>query len=163
MLIIQGLIQAVRRVVPNAEHRLCASHIYVNFSKQFGGVVYRNLFWAACKTSCPDKWNSVMEQLKDVNVFAHNYLLLKEPGTWSRAFFKEGMDCDAVENGLSESFNSHIKIARRKPIIGMLEEIKSYVMQRNDTLRRECEKWQDDLCPNIRKVLELHKKIQMYV
>ncbi|GJZ90666.1 hypothetical protein Tco_0662593 [Tanacetum coccineum] len=34
-----------------------------------------------------------------------------------RELFKVGVDCDAVENGLSESFNSHIRIARRKPIL----------------------------------------------
>ncbi|GJV36858.1 hypothetical protein Tco_1409335 [Tanacetum coccineum] len=56
--------------------------------------------------------------------------------------FKGGMDCDAVENGLSESFNSHIKNARRKPIIRMLEDIRSYVMTRNYTQKEgECEDW----------------------
>ncbi|XP_042753325.1 GPI-anchored protein LLG1 [Lactuca sativa] len=38
--------------------------------------------------------------------------------------------CDVVENGLSESFNSVIKDARKKPIITMLEEIRLYVMER---------------------------------
>ncbi|GJS25643.1 hypothetical protein Tco_0454275 [Tanacetum coccineum] len=128
----KGLIQEVKRILPNVEHRLCARHIYANFSKQY------------------------------VNVEAHKYLMDKEPWTWSMAFFNEGMDYDAVENGLSEPFNSHIKIARRKPIIGMLEDIRSYVMQMNDTLRRECEKWQDKLCSNIRKVLELYKQVQRY-
>lgn len=74
-----------------------------------------------------------------------------------------GMDCDAVENGLSESFNSHIKNARRKPIIGMLEDIRSYVMTRNYTLMKECEDWTSEFCPNIIKVLELNKKIQRYI
>ncbi|GJV78097.1 RNA-directed DNA polymerase, eukaryota, reverse transcriptase zinc-binding domain protein [Tanacetum coccineum] len=82
------------------------------------------------------------------------------PNVEHRSFFKVGVDCDAVENGLSESFNSHIRIARRKPILGLFEDIKCYVMQRNATLRKECEKWEDDICPNIRKVLELHKRIQ---
>ncbi|GJU23839.1 hypothetical protein Tco_1157181 [Tanacetum coccineum] len=89
---------------------------------------------------------------------SYQYFVDKDPCTWSRAYFKEGMDCDAVENGLSESFNSHIKDARRKPIIGMLEDIRSYVMTRNYTLRKECEDWKSEIFPNIRKVLELHKK-----
>nr|GEX71566.1 hypothetical protein [Tanacetum cinerariifolium] len=101
-----------------------------------------------------------MEEIKTASVGAYQYLVDKDPCTWSRAYFKEGMDCDAVENGLSESFNSHIKNARRKPIIGMLEDIRSYVMTRNYTLRKECEDWKSEICPNIKKVLELHKKIQ---
>ncbi|GKC02421.1 putative reverse transcriptase domain-containing protein [Tanacetum coccineum] len=101
-----------------------------------------------------------MEEIKTASAGAYQYLVDKDPCTWSRAYFKEGMDCDAVENGLSESFNSRIKDARRKPISGMLEDIRSYVMTRNYTLRKECKDWKSDICPNIRKVLELHKKIQ---
>ncbi|GKB15912.1 hypothetical protein Tco_0849835, partial [Tanacetum coccineum] len=156
----KGIIQAVKRVVPNVEHRLCARHIYANFCKKYGGVVYRNLFWAASKTTNHDKWVHIMGQLKEVNEEAHQYLMEREPKLWCRSFFKVGVDCDAVENGLSESFNSHIRIARRKPILGLFEDIRCYVMQRNATLRKECEKWEDDMCPNIRKVLELHKRIQ---
>ncbi|GJS99855.1 hypothetical protein Tco_0821025 [Tanacetum coccineum] len=101
-----------------------------------------------------------MEEIKTASAGAYQYLVDKDPCTWSRAYFKKGMDCDAVENGFSESFNSRIKIARRKPIIRMLEEIRSYVMTRNYTLRKECEDWKSEIFPNIRKVLELHKKIQ---
>nr|GEX59879.1 hypothetical protein [Tanacetum cinerariifolium] len=83
-----------------------------------------------------------------------------DPCTWSIAYFKEGIDCDVVENGLSESFNSHIKDARRKPIIGMLEDIRSYVMTRNYTLRKECKDWKSDIYPNIRRFWSCIKKIQ---
>ncbi|GJY00502.1 cellulose synthase [Tanacetum coccineum] len=100
------------------------------------------------------------EEIKTASAGAYQYLVDKDPCTWSRAYFKEGTNYDVVENGLSESFNSHIKNARRKPIIGMLEDIRSYVMTRNYTLRKECEDWKSKICPNIRKVLELHKKIQ---
>ncbi|GJS88458.1 multidrug resistance-associated protein 5 [Tanacetum coccineum] len=149
----KGIIQAVMRVVPNVKHRLCARHIYANFCKKYGGVVFRNLFWASSKATNHDKWMHIMGQLKEVNEEAHQYLIEREPKLWCRSFFKVGVDCDVVENGLSESFNSHIRIARRKPILGLFEDIKCYVMQRNATLRKECEKWEDDICPNIRKVL----------
>ncbi|GJX59570.1 putative reverse transcriptase domain-containing protein [Tanacetum coccineum] len=101
-----------------------------------------------------------MEEIKTASAGAYQYLVDKDPCTWSRAYFKEGTNYDVVENGLSESFNSHIKNARRKPINGMLEDIRSYVMTRNYTLRKECEDWKSEICPNIRKVLDLHKKIQ---
>ncbi|GJZ84909.1 cellulose synthase [Tanacetum coccineum] len=156
----KGLIQAVRRVVPRVEQRLCARHIYANFKKVYPGVLFRNLFWQASKAFYHQKFKNTMEEIKTASAEAYQYLVDKDPSTWSRAYFKGGMDCDAVENGLSESFNSHIKNARRKPIIGMLEDIRSYVMTRNYTLRKECEDWKSDICPNIRKVLDLHKKIQ---
>ncbi|XP_071738606.1 uncharacterized protein [Rutidosis leptorrhynchoides] len=43
----KGLIEAVKDVMPFAEHRQCARHIYENFRKQYSGVEFRNLFWAA--------------------------------------------------------------------------------------------------------------------
>ncbi|GJY45816.1 hypothetical protein Tco_0434879 [Tanacetum coccineum] len=135
----KGLIQAVRRVVPRVKHRLCARHIYANFNKVYPGVLFRNLFWQASKASYHQKFKNTMEEIKTASAGAYQYLVDKYPCTWSRAYFKEGMDCDAVKNGLSESFNSHIKDAKRKPIIGMLEDIRSYVMTRNYTLRKECE------------------------
>ncbi|GJV75696.1 hypothetical protein Tco_1507280 [Tanacetum coccineum] len=98
----KGLIQAVRRVVPRVEHRLCARHIYANFNKVYSGVLFRNLFWQASKASYHQKFKSTMEEIKTASAGAYQYLVDKDPCTWSRAYFKEGMDCDAVENGLSE-------------------------------------------------------------
>nr|KAJ0209473.1 hypothetical protein LSAT_V11C400171450 [Lactuca sativa] len=71
-----------------------------------------------------------MEKIKYVDSQAYDYLIDKDPTTWSKAFFKEGRDCDAVENRLSESFNSAIRHARRKSIITMLEEISIFVRER---------------------------------
>ncbi|GJT24459.1 cellulose synthase [Tanacetum coccineum] len=157
------LIQAVRRVVPRVEHRLCARHIYANFNKVYPGVLFRKLFWQASKASYHQKFKNRMEEIKTASAEAYQYLVDKDPCTWSRVYFKEGMDCDVVKNGLSESFNSHIKNARRKPIIGMLEDIRSYVMTRNYTLWKKCEDWKSEIFPNIRKVLKLHKKIQSWM
>nr|GEU55625.1 pentatricopeptide repeat-containing protein [Tanacetum cinerariifolium] len=42
-----GLIEAVKDVMPNAEHRQYARHIYKNCRKQYPGLEYRQLFWAA--------------------------------------------------------------------------------------------------------------------
>ncbi|GJX08312.1 pentatricopeptide repeat-containing protein [Tanacetum coccineum] len=47
----KGLIEAVKEVMPLGEHRQCARHIYEGFRKQFGGVKFRLLFWAASKAS----------------------------------------------------------------------------------------------------------------
>ncbi|GJV64239.1 hypothetical protein Tco_1475067 [Tanacetum coccineum] len=46
-----GLIEAVKDFMPNAEHRQCARNIYENFRKQYPGLEFRQLFWAASKAS----------------------------------------------------------------------------------------------------------------
>ncbi|GJY12323.1 pentatricopeptide repeat-containing protein [Tanacetum coccineum] len=45
----KGLIEAVKDVMPLAEHRQCARHIYEGFRKQYSGVQFKELFWAASK------------------------------------------------------------------------------------------------------------------
>ncbi|GJZ48197.1 pentatricopeptide repeat-containing protein [Tanacetum coccineum] len=102
----KGLIEAVKDVMPFVEHQQCARHIYERFRKQFSGVEFRGIFWAASKASYPQLFNKIMDKIKRANPRAHQYLLAKDPKTWSRAFFTECRCCEAVENGLNGCFNS---------------------------------------------------------
>nr|GEW15967.1 pentatricopeptide repeat-containing protein [Tanacetum cinerariifolium]GEX21071.1 pentatricopeptide repeat-containing protein [Tanacetum cinerariifolium] len=102
----KGLIEAVKEIMPLVEHRQCARHIYEGFRKQFGGVEFRLLFWAASKTTYPQLFQKIYEKIKRASPKAHDYLMKKNPKTWSRAHFNEGMCCVAVENEFSECFNS---------------------------------------------------------
>ncbi|GKC16442.1 hypothetical protein Tco_1013224, partial [Tanacetum coccineum] len=43
----QGLMEAVRTMLPYVEHRQCARHIYTNFKKKWNGLHYKFLFWGA--------------------------------------------------------------------------------------------------------------------
>nr|KAJ0186296.1 hypothetical protein LSAT_V11C900467960 [Lactuca sativa] len=129
----KGLLEAVKERCPEAEHRQCVRHIVANFSKRFTGQHFRKLFWRAVKASTEQK-------------FKHTEILL--PGLTH--FFKKGGDCDAVENGVSESFNSAIRHARRKPIITMLEEIRIFVME----MIYKGNEWDLTICPSIRKLIQ---------
>lgn len=71
-----------------------------------------------------------MKEIQDINPAVFVHLMERDPKTWSLAFFKVHHACESVENGLSESFNSVIMDARKKPIISMLEDIHIYLMQR---------------------------------
>ena len=55
---------------------------------------------------------------------------------------------------MSESFNSAIRHARRKPIITMLEEIRIFVMERIYSQRVEGIEWDLNICPSIRKLIQ---------
>nr|GEU44654.1 chloramphenicol acetyltransferase-like domain-containing protein [Tanacetum cinerariifolium] len=61
---------------------------------------------------------------------AYDYLIKRNPNSWSRAFFEMDRRCAAFENGISKSFNRAILEPRYKPIITMLEEIMLHIMQR---------------------------------
>ncbi|GJV91429.1 pentatricopeptide repeat-containing protein [Tanacetum coccineum] len=147
----KGLIKAVKEVMPYAEHRQCARHIYEGFRKLYSGVEFRLLFWVAAKATYPGLFNKIMEKIKRANPNAYDYLLKKEPKTWSRAYFHLGTNCEAVENRFSKCFNSVILSVRSKPLITMLEAIRVIVLERMHIMRNLCDKWTVDVCPNIQK------------
>nr|GEY07283.1 multidrug resistance-associated protein 5 [Tanacetum cinerariifolium] len=137
----KGLIEAVKDVMPNAEHRQCARHIYESFRKQYTGLEYRQLFWATSKASYPQLFNKIIDKIKSANSNAHKYLMDKNPKTWSRAFFEVDKGCEAIENGFSECFNSMIVNVRHKPLLTILEAIRVIVLERMNKLRKISRKW----------------------
>lgn len=149
--------------MPYAEHRQCARHIYENFRKKYSGVEFRNLFWKACKASYVREFERVMDEVRIGNPGAHKYLIDKDPKTWSRAYFELGRACEAIENGFSECFNSVLLKVRHKPIITMLEAMRHILMERIHTMRKISANWKHDICPTIRKRLELAKNQVRYV
>ncbi|XP_024985433.1 uncharacterized protein LOC112521035 [Cynara cardunculus var. scolymus] len=138
----KGIVEAVKELAPYAEHRQCARHIYVNFHKRFNGVEYRNIFWAAATSTFEADFMSHMEKFRIQNINAYNHLIERDPNTWCRAFFQPGRDCEAVENGICESFNS------------MLEEIRIFVMERHYRMLSKAQEWESVVCPAIRKKLK---------
>ncbi|GJW65916.1 splicing factor [Tanacetum coccineum] len=101
-----------------------------------------------------------MDEIKRLDPEAYAYLMGREPGSWCRAFFQPAVKCASFENGISESFNSRLVNARGKPIITMLEDIRVYVMQRNWALSKQASELDDNICPSIRKKLNILKKQQ---
>ena len=61
---------------------------------------------------------------------------------------------DVLMNNLSESFNSSILIARDKPIITMMEWIRSYIMGRFASLRHKCSLYTANVMPKPQKRLD---------
>lgn len=65
-----------------------------------------------------------MEEMKDLNEDAYNWLGQMAPNTWVRAFFSDFPKCDILLNNSCEVFNKYILEAREMPILTMLEKIK---------------------------------------
>ncbi|KAD6119144.1 hypothetical protein E3N88_10415 [Mikania micrantha] len=148
--------------VTDDEHRQCTRHIYANFKKKFHGLHFKNLFWAAANSTTKQFFEDKMKELKSINKSAYDHLMERNPSTWSIAFFEVGRSCDAFENGMSESFNSRIQVARRKPIISMFEEIRTFVMRRMFSMAKKSKSFKHEVCPRIIKKLEDIKKLQRH-
>ncbi|GJZ80044.1 multidrug resistance-associated protein 5 [Tanacetum coccineum] len=132
-----------------------------NLQDPFVGVketeVYKTLSTGTSKASYPQLFNKIMEQIKAANPGAYQYLIDKDPKTWSRAFFEVDRGCEAVENGFSECFNSVLVSVRNKPLLTMLEAIRVIVIERMNTMRKISATWTDDICPSILKRIDLMK------
>ena len=153
--------EATKVVLPEVEHMQCARHIFANFRKTYSGIEFRNMFWAATKstTEADFKWH--MQRIKDVSPTAYEHLMEKKPESWCRAFFSVGLACKAVENGVAECFNAIIVGARKKPLLTMLEEIRLYVMDRCYHLKKLADKWNGPICQAaVKKMKKIGEEIR---
>ncbi|CAI9270023.1 unnamed protein product [Lactuca saligna] len=98
----QGLVEATKEILPYVEHRQCVRHIYANFRKVYSGIQFRNMFWAASKSTTEGDFKINMDRDKTLS----------------------------EENRIVECFNAVIVDARKKPLLAILEEIRLYMMER---------------------------------
>lgn len=126
----KGLVIAVGAELPHAEHRMCARHIYGNWKKSFSRSEYKNLFWGVAYSYNVGEYDDKMLEVETYDPAAHAALLRTDPERWCRAYFSTESRCHDVHNNLSESFNRTIKIARSKPVLSLLEDIRRQAMRR---------------------------------
>ena len=74
---------------------------------------------------------------------------------WARDVFKTFAKCDILLNNISEYFNKYILKARERPLLTMMEIIRSQVMKRITTKQAVGRKMKGDICPKIRKKLDI--------
>lgn len=95
-----------------------------------------------------------MKKVYSYDPFAYESLLKTEPKRWCRAFFDPESHCADVHNNLSEAFNRTIKMARAKPVISMLEDIRRQTMTRISRRWEKVKNWDSFLTPMTMAILE---------
>ncbi|XP_014515422.1 uncharacterized protein LOC106773224 [Vigna radiata var. radiata] len=81
---------------------------------------------------------------------------------WSRSRFSYEAVCDSLDNNICEAFNSVIVLARGKPIITMLEEIRLYLMKRWATNRTKVAAMEFTICLKINTRLIKESNLSRY-
>ncbi|KAM7507495.1 hypothetical protein LguiA_017948 [Lonicera macranthoides] len=127
-----------------------------------GCTQLKALFWQASKSTTPEEFETVMEEIKKVYKEACKHLRTHNPKLWSKAFFFTHSKCDAVENNMYETFNGSIIKVRHKLIIGMLEDIRVAVMVRMQKRKDLMMKWDGSTYPKIKDKLEANKEHHRY-
>jgi hypothetical protein len=144
----------------SVEHRLCLRHLYANFKKKFGGgTLIRDLMMGAAKATYIQEWEAKMKELKAIKEPAWEWLMKIPTKSWCKHAFSFYPKCDVLMNNISEAFNSTILVARDKPVLTMCEWIRSYLMNRNATLRQKVDRWNQRIMPKPR--YRLDKEVEM--
>ncbi|XP_057793275.1 uncharacterized protein LOC131009889 [Salvia miltiorrhiza] len=150
----KGLEAAVNLLVPYAEHRNCARHVYMNWKKDHKGSVLKNIFWRAVRATYLEDYKQAIEDMKQEDVAAFQDFINRDVKRFCKVFLSTNVCSDMVDNNISETFNGYILNARGKHVIHMLEEIRISLMVRQVKKLGDIEKVDDILTPLIRKKLE---------
>ncbi|XP_073152770.1 uncharacterized protein [Henckelia pumila] len=156
----KGLIPAFKSLFPDAENRFCVRHLHSNMKTDgFRGPAVKNSLWATAKAKTVADFRRKMEELKEIDEKAYEWLANKPVQHWYRSHFTTFPKCDILLNNMCECFNRYILDAREKAMIPMFESIQNFLMVRFQVNREMAEKCDEKLCPKIKKVLA---KIYMY-
>ncbi|XP_035841425.1 uncharacterized protein LOC110919766 [Helianthus annuus] len=137
----QGILQAVTRLFPCAEHRYCLRHIYENMRGTFNGDLYKNMLWKCASATTIPEFQTAMDELKAFNKKAHLWLSKIPHLLWTRSHF-----------------SGKVIEGRDRPIISTLEYIREYLMRRIVTVLKVIEKCDGLLTPRATELLEGIKK-----
>ncbi|CAN1146023.1 hypothetical protein LINPERHAP2_LOCUS15011 [Linum perenne] len=157
----KGLLNALNIVVPYAEHRCCVRHLWTNLLRSHGGTKKtKDLFWRAARSTFKAEFDLAINQLKEYNLEAYNWLINKPFEQWSRCYFQTVCCSDLLLNNHCESWNRCILDARRKPVISMFETIRCQLMERFRIKKRfASNNFKGQLCPRIQKKLDSAKEL----
>jgi len=86
-MITQGLLPAITKLFPCAEHRYCIRHVLENMKGQFKGKLYKDLLYKCASSTTVPAYLSGMEELKQFNKDAYTWLSNIPPKHWSRSHF----------------------------------------------------------------------------
>ncbi|GMI82670.1 hypothetical protein HRI_001936300 [Hibiscus trionum] len=150
----KGLIPVLQESFSEVDHRMCARHIYASWHKKWKGMNRKVQFWNTVRATFVEDFDEQLQKLDTLGINSSNDLLKTPVQCWSKAYFKGTSKCDVVDNNMAEAFNGWIIEARCKPIISMLEEIRTMVMNRMNVKRSWAKTWRTNVSPRALQKLE---------
>ncbi|KAI5327669.1 hypothetical protein L3X38_027065 [Prunus dulcis] len=147
----------VEALKPDVEHRHCIRHLHNNFKlAEHDSLALKQRLWAAARSTTLPWWEVEMDNIMEISAPAHAWLQDRPAIHWSRSHFTTGPKCDILLNNLCECFNSAILEARDKPIITMVERIRTNLMLR--VARQKEVKQTQRVGPRIFQIIEKNLK-----
>ena len=144
---------------PEAEHRLCARHIYANWSKRWRGRELKKRFFACAWSTFVEQFKEKLKALGRVDKQAAETVLTYPPQCWVRAYFSNRSMSMMVDNNLSESFNAWADDFRYLPIIKMIDGIRMKLMLKWSKSEKLVSKWKGEFSPKCMEMYEVNKNL----
>ena len=151
----KGLANAVASLLPYAEHRNCVVHILANWRKKGHSTeTLRNMFCKTVKCTDPEEFQCSLREMASMSAEAAHDFVAIGVHKFCMAHIDERVECESIDNNISETFNSYILPYRGKRIIEILESIRKALMKRMARKSDLFFNTSDQICPRIRKLLE---------
>ncbi|KAF7150533.1 hypothetical protein RHSIM_Rhsim02G0213500 [Rhododendron simsii] len=139
--------------LPESSHRLCCRHLFANFKKVHPGMLLKKYFWEAARAYNQVEYQQAMERIKNISKEAHKWLSDVSVDQWARHAFDDRVKNDHITNNLTESFNSWLGHLRHKPILSLLEGVRTKVMTRIQKRHAKASTWVGLVGPHVKKRL----------
>ncbi|KAK8694272.1 hypothetical protein V6N13_071826 [Hibiscus sabdariffa] len=130
----KGLKEVTEDLFPIAEDRKCVRHMYTNFKEKHKGQALTDAVWKASRATYLREFEDAMYQLKALSKDAYNWIKGKDPSQWSISHFstEASVICSLI--------TTYILEARDKPILTMMETIRTKIMTQIVSKREAVEK-----------------------
>ena len=106
------------------------------------------------KCTTHEDFTRIMRRMSTLKLQAFQVVRLTK---FCRANIHERPKCEIINNNICECFKNYILRARSRPIIDMLEDIRTAIMQRIIEKREPFSYRFDEVCPPVRLLLEANK------
>ncbi|OMP00330.1 reverse transcriptase [Corchorus capsularis] len=150
--------------VPQAEHRFCARHVWVNWQgRGHRGDEMNDFFWRLVKAPTLREYYEILDKLKQKSSqAATDFEAYTPPAKFCRTFFRLESMVEVADNNLCEAFNKTLLKARKMPVISLFEMMRREMMKRIVKKNNELSRWRDGLGPRIWQSIEKSAKIAQY-
>ncbi|XP_031378313.1 uncharacterized protein LOC116193705 [Punica granatum] len=153
----KGLLPAMEELAPGTKHRFCLRHLEVNIWNYWRIAELRNLLWDCARCLTMLEFEKKFLELKELSMLAWTYLNNLQHHNWTRVAFSTTSKNCALTNNMSKQFNAAIVKMRGKPIISMLEEIRVYLMNKMNKIRKQLTQYRGPITPAAQTKLEVAK------
>ncbi|KAL0401741.1 UNVERIFIED_CONTAM: hypothetical protein Slati_4204000 [Sesamum latifolium] len=136
------------------QKEVCKAYL-CQFQRQFAGAALKKYFWQAAKSYNAAGFNFALHKIKELKPAAYDWLLKIHAEMWSRHAFDERLKNDHVTNNISKSFNHWVGDLRSKPVLTLVDGLRTKLMCRLQQRKLKGLKISGDLVPNV--VKELNK------